>query len=170
MSLTDVNYEVYLRYKSWGPGPRLGLSKLMSWAKSPPQANLQARLGPAFFGLAWPGFWPQAKASTSLSPTAARIALTFFALEGPYSHLSLDSLNLLNGQLLAVFRLIQPGIAKTHIFCPFLARSLSFLQSLACLKATINSLLGSPYTHQTDRRLLHYNTISPTTIFPFLSS
>ena len=63
--------------------------------------------------------------SGHISPTAARIALIFFALESPYSHLSLDSLNLPNGQLLAVFRLIQPGIAKTHIFRPFSARYLS---------------------------------------------
>ena len=30
------------------------------------QAKGWARLGPAFFGLAWPGFWPQAGAGTSL--------------------------------------------------------------------------------------------------------
>jgi len=40
------------------PYPRLG-QKLA-------QAKGQAQLGPAFFGLAWPGFWPQAKAGTSL--------------------------------------------------------------------------------------------------------
>ena len=34
--------------------------------QKPAQAKGQARLGPAFFGLAWPGFWPQAKAGTSL--------------------------------------------------------------------------------------------------------
>ena len=34
--------------------------------QKPAQAKRWAWLGPAFFGLAWPGFWPQAKASTSL--------------------------------------------------------------------------------------------------------
>ena len=38
--------------------PRLG--------QKPAQAKGWARLGPAFFGLAWPGFWPQAGAGTSL--------------------------------------------------------------------------------------------------------
>ncbi|EDR00831.1 uncharacterized protein LACBIDRAFT_333735 [Laccaria bicolor S238N-H82] len=42
---------------------------MLSQAKSPPQANLRAWLGPAFFGLAWPGFWPQAEAGTSLDRT-----------------------------------------------------------------------------------------------------
>ena len=51
--------------------------------------------------------------------------LSFFALDGPYLRLSLDSLNSTNGQLLAVFHLIQPGIAKTHIFHLLSARSLS---------------------------------------------
>jgi hypothetical protein len=40
------------------PYPRLG-QKLA-------QAKGWAWLGPALFGLAWPGFWPQAGASTSL--------------------------------------------------------------------------------------------------------
>ena len=34
--------------------------------QKPAQAKGWARLGPAFFGLAWPGFWPQAGAGTSL--------------------------------------------------------------------------------------------------------
>ena len=34
--------------------------------QKPAQAKSQAWLGPAFFGLAWPGFWLQAGASTSL--------------------------------------------------------------------------------------------------------
>ena len=34
--------------------------------QNPPQAKHRARLGLAFFGLAWPGFWPQAGAGTSL--------------------------------------------------------------------------------------------------------
>jgi hypothetical protein len=34
--------------------------------QKPSRPNVQARLGPAFFGLAWPGFWPQAGAGTSL--------------------------------------------------------------------------------------------------------
>ena len=34
--------------------------------QKPAQAKSQARLGPAFFGLAWPGFWLQARAGTSL--------------------------------------------------------------------------------------------------------
>jgi len=34
--------------------------------QKPSQAKGQARLGPAFFGLAWPGFWLQAGAGTSL--------------------------------------------------------------------------------------------------------
>ena len=41
------------------PNPRPG--------QKPAQAKGWAQLGPAFFGLAWPGFWPQAKAGTSLS-------------------------------------------------------------------------------------------------------
>jgi hypothetical protein len=40
------------------PNPRPG--------QKPSQAKSWARLGPAFFGLAWPGFWPQAGAGTSL--------------------------------------------------------------------------------------------------------
>jgi hypothetical protein len=32
--------------------------------QKPAQAKGQAWLGPAFFGLAWPGFWPQAGAGT----------------------------------------------------------------------------------------------------------
>jgi hypothetical protein len=36
--------------------------------QKPAQAKGRARLGPAFFGLAWPGFWPQAGAGTSLIP------------------------------------------------------------------------------------------------------
>jgi len=77
--------------------------------------------------LVWMGLMGHQHGSYSghISPTAARIALISFALESSYSHLSLDSLNSPNGQLLAVFRLIQPGIAKTHIFRPFSARSLS---------------------------------------------
>ena len=35
--------------------------------QKPAQAKGWARLGPAFFGLAWPGFWPQAGAGTSLT-------------------------------------------------------------------------------------------------------
>jgi hypothetical protein len=34
--------------------------------QKPSQAKGQARLGPALFGLAWPGFWLQAGAGTSL--------------------------------------------------------------------------------------------------------
>jgi hypothetical protein len=34
--------------------------------QKPAQAKGWAWLGPAFFGLAWPGFWPQAGAGTSL--------------------------------------------------------------------------------------------------------
>ena len=34
--------------------------------QKPAQAKGWARLGPASFGLAWPGFWPQAGAGTSL--------------------------------------------------------------------------------------------------------
>ena len=50
------------------PGPRpMALAFLYPRpGQKPAQAKGQARLGPAFFGLAWPGFWPQAKASTSL--------------------------------------------------------------------------------------------------------
>ena len=43
-----------LAFKNYRPGQKL------------PQAKHRARLGPAFFGLAWPGFWPQAGAGTSL--------------------------------------------------------------------------------------------------------
>ena len=39
--------------------PRLG--------QKPSQAKVLARLGPAFFGSAWPGLWPQAGAGTSLN-------------------------------------------------------------------------------------------------------
>ena len=39
---------------------------LLTPCQKPPQAKHRARLGPAFFGLAWPGFWPQARAGTSL--------------------------------------------------------------------------------------------------------
>jgi len=60
--------------------------------------------------------------SGHISPTDVRIALISFALEGPRSHLSLGSLNSPNGQLLAVLRLIQPGMTKTNIFRPFSAR------------------------------------------------
>ena len=67
--------------------------------------------------------------SGHISPTDARIALAFVALESPHSHLSLGSLNSPNGQLLAVLRLIQPGMAKTNIFRPFSARSSSFLSA-----------------------------------------
>ena len=38
--------------------------------QKPAQAKGRARLGPAFFGLAWPGFWPQAGAGTSLGSPA----------------------------------------------------------------------------------------------------
>ena len=51
------------RVQSRGPGRRLWLSNI------PGQAKGQARLGLAFFGLAWPGFWPQAGAGTSLKST-----------------------------------------------------------------------------------------------------
>jgi hypothetical protein len=34
--------------------------------QKPTQAKVMARPGPAFFGLAWPGFWLQAGAGTSL--------------------------------------------------------------------------------------------------------
>ena len=91
-----------------------------------------ALLGFSMVGRVWRGFGlvglmghQHGSYSGHISPTAARIALISFALKGPYPHLSLDSLNSPNGQLLAVFRLFQPGIAKTHIFCPFSARSLS---------------------------------------------
>jgi len=77
--------------------------------------------------LVWMGLMGHQHGSYSghILPTAVQIAFISFALESPYLHLFLDSLNSLNGQLLAVFRLIQPGIAKTHIFHPFSARSLS---------------------------------------------
>ena len=65
--------------------------------------------------------------SVHISPSDVRIALVSFALESPYSRLSFDSLNSPNGQLLAVLRLIQPGMAKTSISRPFSARSPSFL-------------------------------------------
>jgi len=82
--------------------------------------------------LVWMGLMGHQHGSYSghILPTAVRIALISFALESSYSHLSLDSLSSLNGQLLAVFRLIQPGMAKTHIFRPFSARSLSLLTVL----------------------------------------
>jgi len=82
--------------------------------------------------LVWMGLMGHQHGSYSghILPTAAWIALIFFALESPYSHLSPDSLNSSNGQLLAVLRLIQPGIAKTHIFRPFSARSLSLFTVL----------------------------------------
>jgi len=67
--------------------------------------------------------------SGHILPTNVRIAFIFYALEGHYSHLSLDSLNSPNSQLLAVFRLIQPGMAKTNIFHLFSAR-FSFLFSV----------------------------------------
>jgi hypothetical protein len=41
--------------------------------QKPAQAKGWARLGLAFFGLAWPGFWPQARASTSLNTTEVGI-------------------------------------------------------------------------------------------------
>jgi hypothetical protein len=41
------------------PKPRPG--------QKPTQAKFLAWLGPAFFGLAWPGFWLQAGAGTSLN-------------------------------------------------------------------------------------------------------
>jgi hypothetical protein len=50
------------------PGPRptaLAFSKSRPGQK-PSQAKDQARLGPAFIGSAWPGFWLQAGAGTSL--------------------------------------------------------------------------------------------------------
>jgi transposase InsO family protein len=43
-----------LAFKNYRPGQK------------PPQAKHRAWLGPAIFGLAWPGFWPQAGAGTSL--------------------------------------------------------------------------------------------------------
>jgi hypothetical protein len=46
--------------KSCVPGQRLWLSQ------NPGQAKVLAWLGPTFFGLAWPGLWPQAGAGTSL--------------------------------------------------------------------------------------------------------
>ena len=52
--------------QSRGPGQRLWLSHTPGWAKSQLRPKGQAWLGPAFFGLAWPSFWPQAKAGTSL--------------------------------------------------------------------------------------------------------
>jgi len=82
--------------------------------------------------LVWMGLMGHQHGSYSghILPTAVWIALILFALESPYSHLSLDSLNSPNGQPLAVFRLIQLGIAKTHIFRPFSARSLSLFTVL----------------------------------------
>jgi len=44
--------------------------------QKPAQAKGWARLGPAFFGLAWPGFWPQAGAGTSLELTTATTTTT----------------------------------------------------------------------------------------------
>ena len=42
------------------PGFRLVVLafKIYKPGQKPPQAKLRARLGPAFFGLAWLGFWP----------------------------------------------------------------------------------------------------------------
>src|SRR5258708_7966084 len=62
----------FLGYKSRGSGQRLWLFHIPGRAKSQLRPNVRARLGPAFFGLAWPGFWPQAKAGTPLHPTEAR--------------------------------------------------------------------------------------------------
>ena len=51
-------------YKSRSPGQRLWLFHIPGRAKS----RLRTKVWPGFFwlGLAWPGFWPQAKAGTSL--------------------------------------------------------------------------------------------------------
>ena len=51
------------------PGPRPPAPALQDCkpGQKPCQAKSQARLGPAIFGLAWPGFRPQAGASTSLA-------------------------------------------------------------------------------------------------------
>ena len=77
--------------------------------------------------LVWMGLMGHQHATYSghILPTDARNALISFALESPHPHLSLGSLNSPNGQLLAVLRLIQPGMAKTNIFRPLSARSSS---------------------------------------------
>ena len=52
--------------------PRQSLSRP---GQKPSQAKVLAWLGPAFFGLAWPGLWPQAGASTSLIEPKSLLSL-----------------------------------------------------------------------------------------------
>ena len=49
-----------------GPRPRARAFRNHEPGQKPLRPTLWARLGPAFFGLAWPGFWLQAGAGTSL--------------------------------------------------------------------------------------------------------
>src|SRR5882757_11064190 len=62
----DAHYQPHkFPRKPWLDSPALAL-----WDARPGQsqceANSLARLGPAYFGLAWPGFWPQAEPCTPL--------------------------------------------------------------------------------------------------------
>ena len=60
------------------PGPKPGALAFKNYrpGQKPPQAKHRAWLGPAFFGLAWPGFWPQAGAGTSLVTIALLSAVS----------------------------------------------------------------------------------------------
>ena len=52
-----------------GPKPAALAFKNHRPGQKPPQAKHRARLGPAFFGPAWPGFWPQAGANITSTST-----------------------------------------------------------------------------------------------------
>ena len=65
------------------PKPRPG--------QKPSQAKVLAWLGPAFFGSAWPGLWPQAGAGTSLATSQiSRRAHLIESIELPNIELPLD--------------------------------------------------------------------------------
>ena len=75
------------------PGPKPGALAFKNYrpGQKTPQAKHRARLGPAFFGLAWPGFWPQARAGTSLLTGLSLIShhdnsTTTTQLQPPRSH------------------------------------------------------------------------------------
>jgi hypothetical protein len=54
------------RAQKLGPRPMSLASPYPRPGQKPAQAKGWAQPGPALFGLAWPGFWPQAGAGTSL--------------------------------------------------------------------------------------------------------
>jgi len=56
----------FLGYKSQGPGQWLWLGFGFLKTQAGPKPIPGQRSGPAWLGLAWPGFWPQAGAGTSL--------------------------------------------------------------------------------------------------------